>query len=330
MKAVIQRVSEANVKVDGAIVGAIANGLLLLIGIDEEDEPTDADWLVQKILNLRIFGDGDGKLNLSVLDISGEILCISQFTLIADYKKGNRPSFIKAAKPDKAIPLFEYFKTEIAKSKLKIESGIFGADMKVSLLNDGPVTIVMDSKTKLEFLIKFGENSIIKMKQAILIISALSILSCSKKEIENTDITSPENKKIESLNIERQKLNENIAIKNQQNVLKDLSGKHQLKFTSDEAAGFSGTVNFENTGRDLYEISGNAKSGKNTLAINGTIKKVTEKHLNFDGEITQKINGTVYKRTSKTTFFNEGKGNFWRLQNKINSSGFVDYIDIYF
>ena len=168
------------------------------------------------------------------------------------------------------------------------------------------------------------------MKQAILIISALSILSCSKKEIENTDITSPENKKIESLNIERQKLNENIAIKNQQNVLKDLSGKHQLKFTSDEAAGFSGTVNFENTGRDLYEISGNAKSGKNTLAINGTIKKVTEKHLNFDGEITQKINGTVYKRTSKTTFFNEGKGNFWRLQNKINSSGFVDYIDIYF
>ena len=149
MKAVIQRVSEANVKVDGAIVGEIANGLLLLIGIDEEDEPTDADWLVQKILNLRIFGDGDGKLNLSVLDISGEVLCISQFTLIADYKKGNRPSFIKAAKPDKAIPLFEYFKTEIAKSKLKIESGIFGADMKVSLLNDGPVTIVMDSKTKL-------------------------------------------------------------------------------------------------------------------------------------------------------------------------------------
>ena len=168
------------------------------------------------------------------------------------------------------------------------------------------------------------------MKQTILIISALSILSCSKKEIENTDITSPENKKIESLNIERQKLNENIAIKNQQNVLKDLSGKHQLKFTSDETAGFSGTVNFENTGRDLYEISGNAKSGKNTLAINGTIKKVTEKHLNFDGEITQKINGTVYKRTSKTTFFNEGKGSFWRLQNKINSSGFVDYIDIYF
>ncbi|MCZ2083195.1 MAG: D-tyrosyl-tRNA(Tyr) deacylase [Flavobacteriales bacterium] len=149
MKTVIQRVSEAHVKVDGKIVGEISNGLLLLIGIDEEDEKADADWLVQKILNLRIFGDEEGKLNLSVLDISGEILCISQFTLIADYKKGNRPSFIKAAKPDKAIPLFEYFKTEIAKSNLKIASGIFGADMKVSLLNDGPVTIVMDSKTKI-------------------------------------------------------------------------------------------------------------------------------------------------------------------------------------
>ena len=148
MKIVIQRVTEANVKVEGKIVGEITKGLLLLIGIDEEDEKTDADWLVQKILNLRIFGDEEGKLNLSVTDISGEIICISQFTLIADYKKGNRPSFIKAAKPDKAIPLFEYFKTEIAKSGLKTESGIFGADMKISLLNDGPVTIVMDSKTK--------------------------------------------------------------------------------------------------------------------------------------------------------------------------------------
>ena len=148
MKAVIQRVSEANVKVEGKIVGEIHNGLLLLIGIDEEDVKTDADWLVQKILNLRIFGDDEGKLNLSVQDIKGGILCISQFTLIADYKKGNRPSFIKAAKPDKAIPLFEYFKDEIAKSGLKTESGIFGADMKVSLLNDGPVTIVMDSISK--------------------------------------------------------------------------------------------------------------------------------------------------------------------------------------
>lgn len=148
MKIVIQRVSEAHVKVDGKTVGEIGKGLMLLVGIDENDEKTDADWLVQKILNLRIFGDEDDKLNLSVKDISGEILCISQFTLIADYKKGNRPSFIKAAKPDKAIPLFDYFKEEMKKSGLKTESGIFGADMKVSLINDGPVTIVMDSISK--------------------------------------------------------------------------------------------------------------------------------------------------------------------------------------
>lgn len=148
MKIVIQRVSEASVKVEGEIVGKIGKGLMLLVGIDESDEKTDADWIVQKILNLRIFGDEDDKLNLSIKDISGELLCISQFTLIADYKKGNRPSFIKAAKPDKAIPLFDYFKEEISKSGLKTESGIFGADMKVSLINDGPVTIVMDSITK--------------------------------------------------------------------------------------------------------------------------------------------------------------------------------------
>lgn len=148
MKAVIQRVSEASVKVNGNVVGEINTGLMLLIGIDENDEKTDAEWLVQKILNLRIFGDENDKLNLSIKDINGEILCISQFTLIADYKKGNRPSFIKAAKPDKAIPLFEYFKEELSKSDLRIESGIFGADMKVSLTNDGPVTIVMDSITK--------------------------------------------------------------------------------------------------------------------------------------------------------------------------------------
>ncbi|AJW64636.1 D-tyrosyl-tRNA(Tyr) deacylase [Elizabethkingia miricola] len=149
MKVVIQRVSESEVVVENQSAGKIGKGFMLLIGIDENDEKQDADWLVQKILNLRVFGDEEGKLNLSILDIKGELLCISQFTLIADYKKGNRPSFIKAAKPDKAIPLFEYFKEEIAKSGLKTESGIFGADMKVSLINDGPVTIVMDSKTKL-------------------------------------------------------------------------------------------------------------------------------------------------------------------------------------
>jgi D-tyrosyl-tRNA(Tyr) deacylase len=148
MKIVIQRVSSAKVEVDNKIAGEISQGLLLLIGVDEEDNNEDADWLVKKILDLRIFSDDEGKMNLSVKDISGEILCISQFTLIADYKKGNRPSFIKAAKPALALDLFNYFKTEIAKSTLKIESGIFATDMKVSLVNDGPVTLVFDSKKK--------------------------------------------------------------------------------------------------------------------------------------------------------------------------------------
>lgn len=148
MKIVIQRVSAAKVEVENKTVGEISKGLLLLIGVDEEDTKIDANWLVKKILDLRIFSDEAGKMNLSVQDIYGEILCISQFTLIADYKKGNRPSFIKAAKPEKALDLFNYFKTEIAKSLLKIESGIFAADMKVSLINDGPVTLVFDSKTK--------------------------------------------------------------------------------------------------------------------------------------------------------------------------------------
>ena len=148
MKIVVQRVSQASVKVSGEIVGEISQGLLLLVGIEENDEKEDAEWLSKKILDLRIFSDEDGKMNRSVKDIYGEILCVSQFTLIADYKKGNRPSFIKAAKPEKAVPLFEYFKGLIKSSGLKTESGIFGADMKVCLLNDGPVTIVMDSKTK--------------------------------------------------------------------------------------------------------------------------------------------------------------------------------------
>ena len=149
MKVVIQRVSEASVQVDNKIAGEIGKGLMLLIGVDEADENLDADWLVKKILDVRVFSDDEGKMNHSIKDINGEILCISQFTLISDYKKGNRPSYIKAARPDKAIPLFEYFKEELKKSGLKIESGIFGADMKVSLINDGPVTLVFDSKTKL-------------------------------------------------------------------------------------------------------------------------------------------------------------------------------------
>lgn len=145
MKIVVQRVSQSSVAVEGKIVGEIGYGLMLLIGIQQDDEKEDADVLVQKILKLRIFSDEQGKLNRSIIDINGEILCISQFTLIADYKKGNRPSFIEAAKPEKAIPLFEYVKEKLSESGIKVQSGIFGADMKVSLLNDGPVTIVMDS-----------------------------------------------------------------------------------------------------------------------------------------------------------------------------------------
>ena len=148
MKIVIQRVSCASVKVEGVIVGQIQQGLMLLVGMEEGDDKSDAEWLSKKILDLRIFSDSEGKMNLSVKDVSGDVLCISQFTLIAEYKKGNRPSFIKAAKPEKAIDLFEYFKELIKNSGLKVESGIFGADMKVELINNGPVTIVMDSKTK--------------------------------------------------------------------------------------------------------------------------------------------------------------------------------------
>lgn len=149
MKIVVQRVSKANVEVESKIVGEISEGLMLLIGICENDSEADADWLIHKILNLRIFSDEEGKMNKSIQEISGEILCISQFTLLADYKKGHRPSFIKAAKPEIAIPIFEHFLKQIKLSNLKIESGIFGADMKVSLINDGPVTIVLDSQTKL-------------------------------------------------------------------------------------------------------------------------------------------------------------------------------------
>lgn len=148
MKVVIQRVSEASVTVNQEEISQISSGFLLLIGVSEEDTQEDADWLVKKVVQLRVFSDDSGKMNRSIQDIQGEILCVSQFTLFADYKKGNRPSFIKAAKPDIAIPLFEYFKAQISKYQIPVKSGVFGADMKVSLLNDGPVTILMDSKTK--------------------------------------------------------------------------------------------------------------------------------------------------------------------------------------
>ncbi len=149
MRVLLQRVSEAAVKIEEEIVGEIQQGILILVGIEHEDSTEDADWLVQKIVNLRIFSDENEKMNLSTADIGGRFLVISQFTLHASTKKGNRPSFIKAARPEQAIPLYTYFVSELgAISETKIETGNFGSDMKVSLINDGPVTIWMDSKNK--------------------------------------------------------------------------------------------------------------------------------------------------------------------------------------
>lgn len=149
MKVVVQRVSEATVKINDTIVGKIQQGLLLLVGFESEDNDGDLEWMCNKLLQMRIFSDEAGKMNLSVLDIEGEILLISQFTLHASTKKGNRPSFIKAAKPEQAIPLYEKFKKMLGIGVGKpVECGEFGADMQVSLTNDGPVTIVIDSKRK--------------------------------------------------------------------------------------------------------------------------------------------------------------------------------------
>ncbi len=149
MRLVIQRVSFAEVTIDNKSVGKIEQGLLILVGIEDTDTKDDADWLAKKVVGMRIFNDNQGKMNLSVLDINGNILVISQFTLHASTKKGNRPSFIKAASPDKAIPLYEYFKEKISDLLGKnVESGKFGAYMQVNLINDGPVTIIMDSKIK--------------------------------------------------------------------------------------------------------------------------------------------------------------------------------------
>ena len=148
MRVLLQRVSEASVKIEGKINGQIDQGLLLLLGICAEDAQGDIDWLIQKIINMRIFSDENGKMNLSIQDIQGEFLVISQFTLHASTKKGNRPSFIEAARPEIAIPLYENFITQLKLTNLKVETGIFGADMKVSLVNDGPVTIAIDSKNK--------------------------------------------------------------------------------------------------------------------------------------------------------------------------------------
>jgi D-tyrosyl-tRNA(Tyr) deacylase len=149
MRAVIQRVSQASCTVEGEITGSINTGLLVLLGIEDADTGDDLQWLAQKITGLRIFGDENGLMNKALADVDGDILLISQFTLFAQTKKGNRPSFIKAARPDKAIPMYEQMiKTLETLTGKKIAAGIFGADMKISLLNDGPVTIIMDTKDK--------------------------------------------------------------------------------------------------------------------------------------------------------------------------------------
>ena len=149
MKAVIQRVTEASVTIDENKVADIQKGLLVLIGIEDADSKEDINWLTTKIANLRIFGDENGVMNLSIKEVEGEMIVVSQFTLHAQTKKGNRPSYIKAAKPEIAIPLYESFlvqmETELGK---KVQTGQFGADMKVALINDGPVTIIIDSKNK--------------------------------------------------------------------------------------------------------------------------------------------------------------------------------------
>ena len=149
MRVVIQRVTEASVRVDNKVTGAINKGLLILVGIEDADTQEDIDWLTKKIVGLRIFDDENGVMNLSVGDVEGGLLAVSQFTLMASTKKGNRPSYIRASKGDYAEPMYEKFCRALEKeSGKKVEKGIFGADMKVSLLNDGPTTIIMDTKNK--------------------------------------------------------------------------------------------------------------------------------------------------------------------------------------
>ncbi len=149
MRAVIQRVSEASVTVDQKKIADIGHGVLILLGIEHEDTQEDINWLSAKIAKLRIFNDENDLMNKSLLDIKGEAIVVSQFTLHASTKKGNRPGYIKAARPDVAIPLYEAFVTQLEKDiQIKVQTGIFGADMKVRLLNDGPVTIIIDTKNK--------------------------------------------------------------------------------------------------------------------------------------------------------------------------------------
>ncbi len=149
MRIIIQRVSSASVTIDNKLEGKIDLGLLVLLGIESEDSSSDIEWLVNKLINLRIFSDNENKMNLSIEDVKGDFLVISQFTLFASTKKGNRPSYLRSAKPDISIPLYNMF-IEMLKNKTqqKVEEGIFGADMKVALTNDGPVTIIIDSKNR--------------------------------------------------------------------------------------------------------------------------------------------------------------------------------------
>ena len=149
MRVVIQRVSHASVTIDGKVKSKIGNGFLLLLGIEESDGEEDIDWLVKKVINLRVFDDENGVMNKSIMEKGGEFLVISQFTLFASYKKGNRPSWFRAAKHEISIPLYNLFCEKLAlESQLNVRTGEFGADMKVELLNDGPVTICMDTKNK--------------------------------------------------------------------------------------------------------------------------------------------------------------------------------------
>ena len=148
MRAVIQRVSEASVTIDEQVVGKIGRGFMILLGIHEEDTQEDADYLIRKIPLLRVFEDAEGKMNQSLQDVGGSVLSVSQFTLYADTKKGNRPSFVKAARPETAIPLYEYFNEGLRKAGLVVEPGEFGGVMDVALINDGPVTILFDTRDK--------------------------------------------------------------------------------------------------------------------------------------------------------------------------------------
>ncbi len=146
MRAVVQRVKSASVKVDEKIIGQIEHGILLLLGVEESDNDKDLEYMSDKVPNLRIFEDENGKMNKSLFDVAGSILVISQFTLLGDARKGRRPSFIAAARPEKAIPMYEKYINAMKEKNIRTQSGVFGADMKVELINDGPVTILLDSK----------------------------------------------------------------------------------------------------------------------------------------------------------------------------------------